>query len=383
MNRFPLEMIEKVFEYLPLMEVIKFDQLNDRFEAAATQQLKQRCVNIKTATYRSLRKSSVDATFNRIRPYIRHITVDGLYYRCWIPEIINSCPNVESLTIESSLHREYPSNVSNVKTLTFFRIQYYEHMIKEFLLDRFPNLETLVFDRANVTGSFLAAVPNSVRTLRFLNTRIELQCVLDYMRVNPNLEDLRIQARGTIEPRVLLRNLQNVRTLGLIGERLIRNGFEQFANLSNLVRLDLQVTSADFCNYPEAINAETQQLQELNIALSSCLIVDNRFAKSFRKFQHVTKMTIYIGVYVAHFHLMLPHLNYLGKCGKLETLILAGCTDELGLDEHKSQLQHIKKLRICHPSDCKCKDHSILFFSVKEHLMEFYKGMNHNDFEWY
>lgn len=340
MNKLPLEIVEKVFEYIPFNEVIRLIPLNDRFEAAATNQLKRRCV--RTAAFEDSYESSVDAIFQRIQPNVRHIHVERIHFSSWIPTVI-AC----------------------------------------------RNLVTLIIDRvySDSDGSFLAAAPTSLRTLRFMNTNLQLHYLLEYLVANPNIVDLRIAIgcrNGSSELPVLLKNLQNVRTLGLIGYRLIASGYEHFATLPSLVRLDLQVTTADFRDYPAAIvDPDTQQLRELNIALSNRMVLDDRFAESFRNFTHLTRLTIYIGVYVGHFQAMLPHLNALGKFGKLETLILAGCTGQIGLDENRSQLQHVKHVRVCHPMNCKCTDHSILFHSVAEHFPVVYmRQRNYNECEW-
>lgn len=362
MDTLPLEIVDKMFEYLPLNELVTYSTLNDQCYAAACHQLKLRCNNINLSSLHPWRESSVRDIFARIGPFIRHINVDLIYPIKWIPTMIASCPELESLQYIYRVDSVCHDDLRSLKALSFVKVNCSEEMIRAFLYDRCRNLETLSIERTDFTGSCLMVAPTNLRRLNFMNSKLKLVYIVDYLRTNPNMEDLCIQVdEDTADLTVLLKNLKKIHTLGLIGKKIVTDGFEQLAKLPNLVRLDIQVNSDCFYKYPEAIVEKTQQLRELNITLDN-ITVTHQFAESLTRFKHLTKLTICIGISVENSKLLLPYLNQLGKHGQLQTLILAGFTPYLNLDDNHSQLKNINQVRVCSPIICRCKDHFAIFY---------------------
>lgn len=362
MDSLPLDVVEKVFEFLPLKDVCLLQNLNHQCDSAANQQLKLRSETLDLSTIHFLSDSSLQTTFDRIGPIVRHMTVDLISGEKWIPWAIASCPNLESLKYVYHVDGVCYNDLKSLKSLSFIKVECDEEMIHSFLTNRCANLQSLNIDRTDFMGFFLMVAPRNIRRLNITNSNLKFIFLVDYLRINQNIEHLCVQMdEDRLHLSTLLENLPKVKSLGLIGRnRLVTDGFEHFAKLSNLVKLEIQVTSANFCHYPDAID-DTQQLQEMNLTIDG-FAVTHQFASSFAKFRHLEKLSIFIGLEVSEANLLLFYLNQLGKHGKLESLVLAGFTQNLDLDETNSQLRNIKKLRVCNPSNCKCRDHLAIIY---------------------
>lgn len=356
MDRLPQELADKLFEYLPLKEVIKFKPLNDQFTAAAHRHIKMRCGSIRLSAFHPLRDSSLRHIFAQIGPSVRNMQVDLIHEKNWVPYIIASCPKLEALQYTHRVDDVCHTDLSGLKLLTFDNVKCSEDMISAFMHNRCRNLQMLEIDGTRFTGRCLTEAPTDLRRLHFTNSKLEFHNIVDYLKTNQKLQYLCIQLdEETADLSVLVEHIPTVKTLGLIGKNIVRNGLEHVAKLTELTKLDVEVNSDNFHQYAEAVDA-TNQLQELNIIIDD-FEVTYKFAESFEKFPRLTKLTVYFCEEIQNAQLLVHYLNDLGKYGKLETLVLAGHTDHLELDKDNTQLGHIKELRVCNPCDCMGEDH--------------------------
>lgn len=360
MNNLPVELVDKVFEYLPLKEVIMLNKLNDQSNEAALRQLKKRCTNISLSAFHPLRDSSLRHIFEQIGPIVRRINVDLILDKYWVPSIIELCPNLEILKYIFRVDHICHQDLISLKTLSFVQVECSEDTISQFLHNKYRNLEHLSIDGTEFNGRCLSEAPTKLRRLNFTSCKLRFHYVAGYLKSNRNLEDLcLLMEEDSVDMSVLVDNIPHVQSLGLIGKQIVSDGYDQLARLPNLIKLDIQLTSANFYKYSEAIDT-THQLRDLNLTFDD-FVVTYKFAESFEKFTNLTWLSICIGETVANSKLLLRYLNYLGKYGKLETLVLAGYTSYLELDENNSELRHIKNLRVCNPRTCKCSDHFAIY----------------------
>lgn len=356
MEDLPLELVEAVYRYLPLKDVVVLKQLTPQTQAAARRQLRLRCETINLSSIQHLKASSIRRIVQQIGPYLNRMNVDVRQEHRWVPLFIASCPYLEGLKYLYRVDSVCPSDLERLRFLGFTQMDCDEDMVREYLVNCCPNLYWLTVDRTNCTGSFLSAAPISLRNLCLTNSRLRFKYLADYLKTNRNVKELCFHMQeDKVDLSILQPNLQHIQSLSVIGQGIVNHGFEHLAKLPKLTRLDIQITNSDFYKYPEAIN-DNQKLVEMNLTINS-LNVTYKFAESFENFMHLSKLTICIGVVVGNAKLLLRYLNYLGKYGKLETLVLAGCTQYLELDESNYKLRHIKRLRVCNSSICQCSDH--------------------------
>lgn len=361
MDHLPLEIVDMLLEHMPLKEVITYSQLNKQFVAASSRQLRLRCKKINLSHFYELRSSTVENIFSIIGPHVRHIDANGdLGYKSWVFSAIVSCPQLESLTYTYRIHGVFGrKRLMSLKALSFVEVDCSECTLIPLLLKRSPNLESLTIDRTELTGKVLMAAPTNLRRLQFTHSELQINYLVDYLEVNQTIEELTLcvdTSDNTTDLTPILENLPQVRVLDLNCIKPITKGFELLANLQNLVNLKMQVKNIDFQKYPEALDASSQQLQEMVISIE-CINVTPEFADSFEKFSHLRKLTITFAFGVGNPDLLMAPLNRLGKNGKLQTLVLAGFTNHLFLDENRSQLNYIQELRVCMPLRCDCEDH--------------------------
>lgn len=361
MNKLPLELADKVFEFMPLREIVFFNHLTKQSREAAIRHLKRRCEMISLSSVHPLRDCSLKHIFEKIGPFVRQIAVDLITDKTWVPHIFEKCPQLDALDYAFRVDHVPLSDMSKLVSLTFFQIECDEEMITSYLTNRCRNLISLSLDRTECTGSCLTVAPTGLRHFNFTNSKLEFRYVADYIRRNQNIEDFCIQLEDEpVDMDVILENLPKVKQLGLIGKQIINVGWEKLAQMPKLNRLDMQITNYNFYKYAEAID-ETQKLTELNITIDD-FIVTFEFAECFERFIHLTKLSICIGTNVDNPQFIVPHLNFLGKNHKLKSLVLAGSTEYLDLSENNEELKDIKELRLCNPSTCVCKDHFAIYY---------------------
>lgn len=367
MDTLPLELVERLFEYMPLLEVVIHSELNKTCHAAATRQLSLRCKNISLSVFEPLRERTIQSIFSIIGPHIRHINVDLNLYKLYIPWLapaIASCTHLESLQYNHRVYNLFGLHkLLSLKALAFVNMDCNESTIKCFISNRCTTaLRSLTIDHTNFTGTCLMAAPTTLRQLQFTDSRLEMKSLVQYLRINPNLEILSIYVneKTTTDLSELANNLRKLKSLDLNCGKSIIKGFEKMATLPDLVRLNVHLKSSDFYKYPAAIDDKNrQQLQELNISIHM-FTVTQQFADSLENFKHLKKLSICIGFIVDDLNLLLPSINHLGQLGTLKTVILAGFTNILHLDDNRSQLDSIEDLRVCPPSGCTCNDHFIM-----------------------
>lgn len=350
MNHIPLEIAEKICEYLPLKECIKVSGLNERFAAASERQLKKRATHLNV--------SSVNAIWNFIEhifPHIRTILVDE-------PQTDNvrlcmqMCANVETVTYKYVLRPLCDYDLSRIKTLEFRTVEHCLDVVLQSYLQRCSDqLHSLVIEHTYLLGSSLNFVPHSVRRLHLLDSICNPANIISYLRKNPNIEDFFLHSRiVSVRLPQLLATLGQARKLGLTGGGVIVEHFQQLAQMRHLVELHLQIRSVNFCQYPKAMD-ETHKLETLHLAMND-FAVSPEFAKSFTRFQHITKLTIYIGQDVEDALLLVRPIVLLAQRAKLESLVLAGFTEPLDLAANRALFNGLKMFRVC-ATLCVCQDH--------------------------
>lgn len=116
MHNLPTEIIEKVFEYLPLKEIVTNSTLNDTFSEAANRQLKRRCntISFNLSTVQIMSDATIQYIFQRIGPNLRKLNVDILHTEC-VPSVVQRCPNLDTISFKNILEREYDYDLSGIK----------------------------------------------------------------------------------------------------------------------------------------------------------------------------------------------------------------------------------------------------------------------------
>lgn len=355
MDDLPIEIIDRIFSYLTQSSILNMYDLGGKWQQSAQRILQRKALTISLSDV----LPELSPHLKRFTWYVICIEIDTPDHK-FVSKIFKQFPNLYMLKFKSE-NPHLHEGLDKFKEIHFCENFYInELMIARLLIQCSDRLNTLFVRGPCIDGTFLQAAPTSIKRLVLENGyHVKMRNVYNYLNKNHSLLSFMLEIDiGKIDLGRLLENLQFVEDLVLPGQST-KTGYAELANLTQLQHLQLLVSSPDFSDYPKALDDKAQQLIEL-IMMIETLTVTPDFAKSFEKFMHIRKLTIYIGTVVTGAHLLLPHINYLAKFACLESVLLSGYTNVL--ENVATHLPDVKNLRVCGPS-CNC---SLRHFRVED-----------------
>lgn len=109
MDNLPLDIVDNIFKYMTLIEVVEYFAKNERFKDAASRQLAIRCAKVHTSDFIGWDMSTARTIIPHIGPYIREITINTPYSNDLEWAIFDNSPNIETvLNVDKCVTRMLP-----------------------------------------------------------------------------------------------------------------------------------------------------------------------------------------------------------------------------------------------------------------------------------
>lgn len=337
MEDLPVEILDKVFDYLSLKEIATHRYVSEHFTEVADRQFKRRCgTHSWLSSYQQLRSFTINHVFKIFGPYLRHLDVDILYTE-FVSHVLDRCPNLDSLTFVYRLENSCKNDLSAIKNLKFASLICYEQVLQTYLRQCSSNLESLTFEDMGIIGKVFHLIPASIRKLHLIDSHIGLNCLSSY-------PDCLTHSH---------RFLGSLRKARKVGSILTVENYENLAKLNNLCSLRLDISTPNFRQFADALD-DSQKLTELYLSIGNCIITEE-ITGMFQKFKELTKLTLHVGVHVIDSDSLLRPIGLLAKHGKLRTLVLSGCVEGLDLDDIGYELAYVKDVQVLKDT-CTCNE---------------------------
>lgn len=329
MNNLPFDIVDTIFEYLPLDEIITNSALNEQCREVAERHIKRRCaISFNLSFIAVHRAATILPIFDHIGAHLRELSIDVPCPQL-MASVVQRCPNLDTLIFGHALDHECDYDLSGIKSLTFADLVCYDQVLRTYFQRCSGKLETLIFKEMGVIGMALVGISTSIRYLEIRDSYLGLDLVNNYPHPINN-------------PQSMLRSMRLLRTLGYA---LTLDKYELLAQLPNLRVLKINIISLSFYEFPAAIDDASHHLAELYIEFAHCSIT-RKFAECMNKFKHLIKLTLSIGDRVNDSKELLGTVGHLAEHGRLHTVVLTGHVNYLELDNHRAMLSRIKDLRI-------------------------------------
>lgn len=354
MESLPFEVVDKIFEFLPLKEIIMYRRLNAKFTEAADRQLRLRCRTFDMVAFTTVAPTTAEFIIRNVGQYVKKLEVRWTMNNLTALAVQN-CPNLDYLVF-NHLDGICDYDLSNIKAIDMNVQQFYDdNRIKSYFERCSNQLEAVkvLNHGAQSNSKLMRILPTSIRRMQIVAfARRNFSPEIKFLRRNPNIKDFFLAVDSISFLPGILKNLRNVENLGIRFEEPFDGNFQELAKMPKLVKLHINVHGSTFLTYTSAID-ETHALSELHISLQD-VVINPRFAAGFGNFRHLTKMIVHIKNRVTNSHLLLRPIGTLAREAKLKSLVISGQTFVLDLHNNGHHLEGIEQLHICEKRVCMC-----------------------------